>query len=398
MKKCPCCFNKSYYKIFDFGLHPWCGDFRDLSDRNPVKKYPLKIVMCKSCKLVRLTHYIPKKIMFSKTTYLSGSSDELLLHFKNLSLKIKSKFKLTKNSNILDIGSNDGSFLKYFKSSKILGVESAKNLCDISNNNGVKTINGYFNFPLAKKIKNKFDLIHGSGVMFHLEEINSAFKGIKLLLEENGILVIEFLYLKTIIDKFYFDQIYHEHLFYYNIETLNTFLKKYDLEIFDFELSSIHGGQVVAYISHKGGKKIKKRLQNALFKEKKYKVNTPGYFKKFCSITNKSKNTAIKKLDQYRDQNKIIVGLGAPAKGNTLMNYYNLNNQHIDLLVEKNPLRINKLSPGSNIPIMMESDLRIKPDIFLVLIWNLKNDIKKKIRKKFKGSKFIFPKDFLKYK
>ena len=234
--------------------------------------------------------------------------------------------------------------------------------------------------------------------MFHLEEINSAFKGIKLLLKENGILIIEFLYLKTIVDKFYFDQMYHEHLFYYNIETLNTFLKKYNLEIFDLEFSPIHGGQVVAYISHIGKKKITRKFSNAILKEKTLKVNTPSYFNNFSSVLKRSKNIAAKILNHYKNQNKIIVGLGAPAKGNTLMNYYNLNNSHLDLLVEKNPLRINKLSPGSNIPIMMESELRIKPDIFLVLIWNLKNDIKKKIRKKFKSSKFLFPKNFLKYK
>ena len=254
MKKCPCCNSSKYYPIFNFGSQPWCGDFRSVNSNNKTKKYPLNLIMCKSCRLVRLNYFIPKKIMFEKTTYLTGSSDELLIHFKKVAEKIKSKFKITNNSKILDIGSNDGSFLKNFKSSYVLGVESAKNLCKISTKAGVKTTNGYFNYLLSKKINKKFDIIHGSGVMFHLEEINSAFKGIKFLLKENGVLVIEFLYLKTIVDKYYFDQIYHEHLFYYNIETLNNFLNKYKLEIFDYDYATIHGGQIVAYICHKGGK------------------------------------------------------------------------------------------------------------------------------------------------
>ena len=276
-----------------------------------------------------------------------------------------------------------------------MGVESAKNLCKISTKAGVNTTNGYFNYLLSKKIHKKFDIIHGSGVMFHLEEINSAFKGIKFLLKENGVLVIEFLYLKTIVDKYHFDQIYHEHLFYYNIETLNNFLNKYKLEIFDYDYTTIHGGQIVAYICHKGVRKISAKLRNVIKLEINQKVNSPHYFKKFCAVLKKSKNIPAKYFNKLKNQSKFIVGLGAPAKGNTLMNYYNINNYQVDLLLEKNFLRKNTLSPGSNIPIMMENDLKIKPDIILVLIWNLKKDIKLKIRKKFKGSKFIFPKSFL---
>lgn len=398
MKKCPCCNNKSFFSIFDFGLHPWCGDFKDINDVGKIKKFPLKLIMCKNCKLVRLSHVIPKEIMFSKTTYLSGTSHELVEHFKKLSLKIKSRFKITNRSQILDIGSNDGSFLKFFKSSNILGVESAKNLCEISNSLGLNTVNYFFNFKNAKKIKKKFDLIHASGVMFHLEEINSAMKGIKLLLNKDGILVIEFIYLKKIVDNYYFDQIYHEHLFYYNVQTLQTFLKKYDLEIFDIEIYDIHGGQATAYITHINKKRSSKKFLKILEKEKNLKVNTPQYYKNFKKVIFNSKKNAKQLMNKLRLENKIIFGLGAPAKGNTLINYFELNNIHIDLLVEKNFLRLNTVSPGASIPVIHEDKLRIKPDIFLVLIWNLKKDIKKKIKKKFNKVKFLFPKDLLKLK
>jgi SAM-dependent methyltransferase len=398
MKICPCCSSKKSSLIFDFGNQPWCGDFKNIQDTSKIKKYPLKLIMCNECKLVRLNHAIAKKIMFNNTTYLSGVSNELVEHFTKISSKIKKKFNLNQNSRILDIGSNDGTFLNNFKKSSVLGVESTKKLCDISNNKGIKTNNSYFNFNFAKKIKYKFDIIHGSGVMFHLEEINSAFKAIKFLLKENGVLVIEFLYLKNIVDKFYFDQIYHEHLFYYNLETLNKFLKKYNLEIFDFDFSNIHGGQIVAYISHIGTKKLSNKIINEIKKERKLKVNTHAYFKKFISVLKKSKNNAKNILNKHKKNNKIIFGLGAPAKGNTLMNFYGINFNHIDLLVEKNNLRIDTIAPGSNIPIIMEKELSIEPDIFLVLIWNLKKEIKNKIISNFKKTKFIFPKSFLKFK
>ena len=396
MKKCPCCNSKKYDLIFDFGNQPWCGDFKEITNKEKIKKYPLKLIMCRNCKLVRLSHIIPKKTMFDNTTYLSGVSDELILHFSKISKNIKKTFKLNNNSKILDIGSNDGTFLKNFKNSYVVGVESAKKLCDIANNSGINTLNSYFNYAFAKKIKHKFDIIHGAGVMFHLEEINSAFKAIKFLLKEDGVIVIEFLYLKNIVDKFYFDQIYHEHLFYYNLKTLNRFLKKYYLEIFDFEYSSIHGGQMVAYISHIGSRKLKNKINKEIEKEDRLNVNSLIYYKKFISTLKRSKGNALKILSKIKKNNKIIIGLGAPAKGNTLMNYYEINNSHVDLLLEKNNLRSDTIAPGSNIPVMMESDLRIKPDIILVLIWNLKNDIKRKIMNKFKQTKFIFPKDFLK--
>ena len=396
-KVCFLCNTKKLKKILDFGLQPWCNNFLKKKQLGLEKKYPLYINFCKNCSNVQLGYILKKNIMFSDHDYLSGSNYELLNHFKKLSYKILNLFPKKKIS-ILDIGSNDGSFLKNFKNNKninILGIESCKKISNIASRQEIKTVNKFFNYKTALKLDNKlegFDCIHASGVFFHLEELMSATKGIKYILKNDGVFIIQFLYLKNIIEKNHFDQFYHEHLNYYNIEPLERFLNSNDLQIFDAEKSSIHGGSIIAYVCHKGLRKKTKRLLNLLKLENLKKINKFEFYFNYKEKIEKLKLKFKKKLDFLKKRNFNIYGIGAPAKSTPLINYFGINNIDIKFTVENNNLKIGRYLPVSHIKILDEKLIKkisFKKDIFLIFSWNFKKNIIKKYKKKF-GNTFRY--------
>ena len=396
-KVCFLCNAKKLKKILDFGLQPWCNNFLKKKQLGLEKKYPLYVNFCKNCSNVQLGYILKKNIMFSDHDYLSGSNYELLNHFKKLSYKILNFFPKKKIS-ILDIGSNDGSFLKNFKNNKninILGIESCKKISNIASRQEIKTVNKFFNYENALKLDNKlegFDCIHASGVFFHLEELKSATKGIKYILKNDGVFIIQFLYLKNIIEKNQFDQFYHEHLNYYNIEPLERFLNSNDMQIFDAEKSSIHGGSIIAYVCHKGLRKKTKRLLNLLKLENSKKINKLEFYLNYKKKIKTLKLKFKKKLDFLKKKNFNIYGIGAPAKSTPLINYYGINNNDIKFTTENNNLKIGRYLPVSHIKILDEKLIKkisFNKDIFLIFSWNFKKNIIKKYKKKF-GNTFRY--------
>jgi 2-polyprenyl-3-methyl-5-hydroxy-6-metoxy-1,4-benzoquinol methylase len=393
--KCRVCFSEKLSKILDLGEQPWCNDFLKKKQLGYEKFYPLLLLYCNTCNTVQLNYTVKKEIMFSNHTYLSGITKTLSDHFLNVSKEINKKFnKEKKNKSILDLGSNDGTFLNHFKKLgwKILGVESSKNIAKMANKKKIKTLNMFFNLKNAKKIKTKFDFINASGVFFHLEELHSFTRGVKYLIKENGIFIVQFLYMKKIVENTAFDQIYHEHLLYYNLKTLEFLLNKHGLEIFDAHLAKVHGGQMVAYVCKKGIRKKTKRLNNLYDLEKKSGCNNIKYYENFSKKIKLLKKENLAFLKKCKKNNKIVYGMGAPVKGNTLLNYFKIDTKLIPILLEKNNLRDGLYSPGTHIPIKMEDNIKKLPDIYYVLAWNFKREILKKNKNLIKkGIKFYFP-------
>ena len=393
--KCRVCFSKKLSKILDLGKQPWCNDFLKKNQLGFEKFYPLLLLYCNNCSTVQLNYTVKKEIMFSNHTYLSGITKTLSDHFFDISKEINKKFnKKKRKKSILDLGSNDGTFLYHFKKLgwKILGVESSKNIAKIANKRKINTMNMFFNLKNAKKIKTKFDFINASGVFFHLEELHSFTRGVKHLIKKDGVFIVQFLYMKKIVENTAFDQIYHEHLLYYNLKTLEFLLNKHNFEIFDAHLAKVHGGQMVAYISNKGVRKKTKRFKNLDELEKKSQCNEIKYYKNFSKKIKLLKKENLNFLKKCKKQKKIVYGMGAPVKGNTLLNYFKINTKLIPMLLEKNNLRDGLYSPGSHIPIKMEDNVTKLPDIYYVLAWNFKTEILKKNKDLIKkGIKFYFP-------
>ena len=395
--KCRVCDQTDFELILDLGDQPWGNGFIRPQDVTLEKAYPLRLVYCKACSTSQLDVTIPKEEMFVEHTYLSGTTTTLQKHFEELANKVHNRFLQEKKSpQILDIGSNDGTQLLEYKklNCDVLGVESASYVSEIANQNGVSTLNAFFNFETALKINKKFDVINASGVFFHLEELHSVCKGIKLVLDSEGIFVVQFIYMKLMQDNTAFDQIYHEHLLYYTLKSINTLLVRHDLEMFDAEISHIHGGTVIGYIGHPGNRSISDRMLNLLAEEEQSGANTLERYHEFAAAALVAKEKTVAWVDQEVEKGKTVYGLGAPVKGNTLLNFFGIGPDRIQFLTERNQLRKGLLSPGMHIPVIMDDELPKVPDSYLVLAWNFKDEIlSRHAADVANGVEFYFPVD-----
>ncbi len=388
------CDSKNLKKILNLGDQPSSNALRPTL-KTKEKIIPLSILFCNDCKVVQLSSTANPKYLFNHyvwVTKTSKSAQDYAKIFCNRALK-KSK----ENSFVLEIASNDGTFLKPFikKRKKVLGVDPAKNIAKIANQEGVKTLPYFFTKKIADKIRYEYgkpDIIFARNVIPHVKNILSVIQGINSLLSKNGTGIIEFHYSKIIQDEIHYDSIYHEHLFYFTVNTLTELLKKYGLFTFDVDRSPISGGSIVLYFS-KCKRKISKNLNKLVYYEKRNKVNTLDKWKKFAKkSTSHSKKfkLIIKKLKKKHN----IIGYGASARSSTLLNFCNINNKIIDKIIDKNKLKKNKFTPGSNIKIVdYEDEIKNidKYDLIVILAWNFEKEIISDLKKNnFKGN-FLLP-------
>lgn len=393
--QCRICDSTDLSLVIDLGNQPWCNNFLTKDEIGKEAFYPLRVYYCNNCKTSQLDYTVKKEIMFGNHTYLSGVTKSLSSHFEGIANEVNDRFANNKLSkSVLDIGSNDGTQLKHFQKIgwDVLGVESSKVTAEIAIKAGVPTINKYFNLDTVKELNQKFDIINAAGVFFHLEELHSVTSGIKLSLKDDGVFVVQFLYMKSIMENNAFDQIYHEHLLYYTLETLSVLLKRHNLEIFDAYLAPIHGGQMIAFIGHPGYHKKTSRLEQLQNDENESNCNSIDSYYSFAKRIEQMKFDNITFLNNAKLAGKKIFGMGAPVKGNTLLNYFQIGTDHIDCLLEKNELRRDLYSPGMHIPIKIESEVKDIPDIYYVLAWNFKKEIlgnNKNLVEK--GIEFYFP-------
>lgn len=409
--------------IINLGYQPWCNNFLKKDELGKEEKYPLVLTRCTKCSLLQLNYFVPKEKMFKNHTYVSGTTKTLAKHFYDLAEENIAQFNLSENDLIVDIGGNDGTQLKQYqeiflkKKSNIsigledhfvlnvLNIESADNIAKLSINSKVPTINNYFNEELVDDMlsgcahvqgnpfRNKTDenkkakLINASGVFFHLEEIHSVLKGVKKLLDKNGVFVIQFMYAKSIIENGTFDAIYHEHLFYYTIHSLLNLLKLYDLDIFDGYFSEIHSGSMIVKCCHKNDKiNIKTSRYDKVYKEDiEFNKSLNEKLEYFKYSVKEFKNNIYNYLLKLKSEGCSIYCLGAPAKGNTLINYCDIG-KFISKIYETNDLKVGLYSPGSHIEIFKENKDDL-PNCFLLLSHNFLNEIKEK----FPQTVFIVP-------
>jgi SAM-dependent methyltransferase len=377
LDRCRVCDARQLEPAINLGLQPWCNHFVRPEEAGSEPLYPLRVVHCAQCKTAQLDFTVRKEILFGDHTYLSGITQTLNNHFASVAAEVDDCFMRSRTEkSVLDIGSNDGTQLKHFKKLgySVLGVESSKTTAAIASEAGIETINSFFNSELAQTLNTKFDVINASGVFFHLEELHSVTEGIRECLKEDGLFVVQFLYMKKIIENLAFDQIYHEHLLYYNLETIQALLARHGLSMFDCYLSPIHGGSVIGFVTHAGKKPNSPRLERMIAEEKTSRSNELVTYRRFAQDIVEKKNESLEFLELQRTLGKRVFGFGAPVKGNTLLNYFGIGPQLIECLVEKNPLRKGLLSPGMHIPVVLEDEVS-PPDAYYVLAWNFKEEI-----------------------
>ncbi len=392
---CRVCDSTHLELAVDLGQQPWCNHFLKPEEVGHEPFYPLRVVYCQQCSTVQLDFTVAKEIMFGDHTYLSGVTKSLSEHFRNVAGEIDERFfRDTPGKSVLDIGSNDGTQLKHFQALgyDVLGVESSKTTARLANEAGVPTLHQFFNLEVARGLGRKFHAINAAGVFFHLEELHSVTDGIREALRPDGVFIVQFLYMKRIVDNLAFDQIYHEHLLYYNLQTIQVLLARHGLAMFDAHVSPIHGGSVIGFVTHAGQRAKTERLQALEQAEIDGQSNSFETYLKFAQRICQMKEENLAYLRGARGRGKRIFGFGAPVKGNTMLNYFGVGPDLIECLVEKNELRRGLYSPGMHIPVVIEKELRELPDIYYVLAWNFKKEILANNRAlQEKGVEFFFP-------
>lgn len=399
--KCRICCSKDLVKYLDLGKMPLAN--RLIRPGNINKKeenFPLEVLYCKNCSLSQLSVSVSPKVLFSYYPYRSSISNVFRKHCAGMSNKIRSILKTKRNELIVDIASNDGCLLQEFrkKNFRTLGIEPAKNLAKIAEEDGIETVNSFWNEETAKKILSnhgKAQAIIATNVLAHVDNLSEFIGAVGILLSDDGLFVVEVPYLHDLIAKNEFDTIYHEHLSYFLVKPLQKLYNDHNLGIVNIEKYPIHGGTIRIYASKNTLDKQKpsKSASEFLNFEKKEKMYSLETYHKLENRVKKTKKNLLKTLRNLKGKGKKIAAYGASAKGNTLLNYCGIDNRLISFIVDDTPEKQNHLAPGSRIKIVDQSYLeKYKPDYLLLLAWNFAKEIMEKTNKSYKKRiRYIIP-------
>ena len=396
IKQCRNCKSKKLITLFSLGNLCFTGKFSSLNDN--IKKKPVTVVLCKSCELVQLAHNYDLKYLYGPDYgYRTGINRTMTDHVKKITQTLAKKTSLKKNDLVLDIASNDGTLLNSYKKNIIkFGVDPILNKYNKNYKNIRYSISGFFSASKVKeKTKKKFKIISALSVFYDLLNPNRFLRDVKTLLLPEGVFLLEFADLASIIKYKMFDTICHEHLEYYSSKVIINLVKKNDLRVFDIKQNFINGSSKQYYICHKNSKiKSKSKIINkTLRSESKLKLNTVKTFKEFIQKINFLKTRLNNKIKYIRRNNQSIHCYGASTKGNVLLQYFNIDNKKISFAAERNKNKYGLVTPGSKIKIISEENSRkMKPDYYLVLPWHFKKEILKREKNTLRtGTKFIFP-------
>lgn len=375
---CRVCGGPRLELAIDLGRQPWANDFLPPEKAGSEPYYPLRVLRCADCETAQLDYTVRKEVLFGDHTYLSGVTRTLREHFEQVAGHVDRTFFAGRPvKSVLDVGSNDGTQLGAYRTLgyDVLGVESSISTAAIANERGIPTVHAFFDDRLAGGLGRRFEVVNAAGVFFHLEELHSVTAGIRRVLADDGVFVVQALYMRDIVRNLAFDQIYHEHLLYYTATTLGRLLERHGLEVFDIEISPIHGGSLIAYVGHRGRRAVSAGVGALLAEEARTGANALATYTGFAAAIAGRRDAERARLERAARDRKRIFGFGAPVKGNTLLNYFGLGPDVVSCLVEKNPLRRGLVSPGMHIPVVLESDVVTQPDIYYVLAWNFRREI-----------------------
>jgi len=396
---CIMCGSDELSLVLDLGHQPHSDYFLRQDELDDVEFFfPLRLVSCQKCGLLQIDYFVdPEYLYQGEYLYQSSTTQTGKLHYHQMAKEIVDEFGFNKDDLAIDIGSNVGVLLEGFKKSgmKVLGVDPAR-VAEKANEKGIETIIDFFNSETAQLIKDKYGkakVISGTNVFAHLHDLDDAIKGAKILLDENGVITIEAPSALDLLEHLEYDTIYHQHICYLSVKPMKTFFEKHGLELFQVKHSSIHGGTLRYYVGHKGKHEVNGSIKDYLKKENDFGVYDNLRLEKFSSDVRKQKVDLIRLLLSLKERGKTIIALSAPAKGNTLLNYCNIDKTILDFATEKNPLKIGRFTPGVHIPIYDdETILKLKPDYALILAWNFSKEIMENM-KEFRegGGKFIIP-------
>ena len=400
--QCRFCKNELTDVFIDLGNSPASNSFLTKEELNePEVFFPLKVYTCSNCFLVQVDEYKKSDAIFDHNyVYFSSYSTSWLAHAKHYAQLMTDRFGYNKESLVVEVASNDGYLLQYFKEKNIpvLGIEPTANTAKIAKEKGIETIVDFFGVRLANELGAegiKADLLLGNNVLAHVPDIVDFVAGMKILLKENGVITMEFPHLMQLVDNNQFDTIYHEHFSYLSFHTVKQIFASQGLELFDVDEIPTHGGSIRIYAKHAADKSkmISEKVAALLKKEGDKGMTTLNYYNNFQQKALKVKLDLIDFLIQQKRAGKSVAAYGAAAKGNTLLNYCGVKSDFIDFVVDANPHKQNKFLPASHVPVFNENYLKDhKPPYVIILPWNLREEITEQLSyiKDWSG-KFVVP-------
>ncbi len=397
--KCRSCGSEDGELILDLGVQPLANNLlREEDLTRPEPKFPLRLALCRSCWLLQILDLVPPVQLFSEYLYFSSFSDLMLRHAKQAAERYIKEFSLSHKSLVIEVASNDGYFLQNFQAAGVpcLGVEPAANIAKVAREKGIETLVDFFGNEFALQLAasgRKADLILGNNVFAHAPNTNDFVAGLRTLLKPAGRIILEFPYAIDFIEKTEFDTIYHEHVFYFSLTSLQSLFRRHGLSIFHVERLPIHGGSLRLFAGLESAHQAQQSVASLLEEEAKKGLGTLMYYKGFADRVLELKRNLISLLRQLKQQGESIAAYGASAKGSTLLNFFGLARETIDFVADRSTYKQGRLTPGTHIPIVAPGQLLEKmPDYTLLLTWNFAEEIlgqQKAYREK--GGKFIIP-------
>jgi quercetin dioxygenase-like cupin family protein/SAM-dependent methyltransferase len=401
LTNCRMCNSADLYIFLDLGFLPSAdGILNDEDMENPEVHFPLKVAQCKDCGLTQLTYAVNPELLYDdKYSYESNITETGKKHFFDMADSICNKFNLDENF-VVDIGSNVGVLLEGFKNNgcNVLGIDAAPKIVKIANERGIETWQNLFGKEVAQKIvneKGKAKVVCGTNVFAHIDDKEGFMESLELVLDDEGVFVMEAPYLINLIDNLEYDTIYLDHLEYLSLRPLVKFFERYGFEVFNVEKYDIHGSSIRVFVSRKRVKEIDSSVKDMLDFEEEKGIYKKEVLDKFSENVNKHRKEFVDLLYDLKRQGKKIAGVSAPAKGNTLLNYCKLDHYDIKFMTEKSKIKLDHYTPGMHIPIISEEKLLEEEiDYGIIFAWNffdeiVNNEISKKFLKG--GGKFIKP-------
>jgi 2-polyprenyl-3-methyl-5-hydroxy-6-metoxy-1,4-benzoquinol methylase len=383
---CRFCNHPLTHTFVDLGHSPPSNGFLKKAQLNePETHFPLKVLVCEKCFLVQIDEYQKSTHIFNEEyAYFSSYSSSWLAHCKRYTEGVVEKFGFDEKSLVIEIASNDGYLLQYFKEKNIpvLGIEPTTNTAKVAIEKGIPSTIAFFGKNLAIKLAEqgkKANLLIGNNVLAHVPDINDFVKGLKIALGTEGVITMEFPHLLNLIQQNQFDTIYHEHFSYLSFHIVKHIFEKHGLTLFDVESIPTHGGSLRIYAKHADdfSKKINPNVAKLIKKEAKLGLLDIKTYQNFQSKADKVKNDFLSFLLKTKKLGKSVVGYGAAAKGNTLLNYSGIRSDLLTFVVDASPHKQSKFLPASHIPVVDESHIKTtKPDYVVIFPWNIQKEVK----------------------
>jgi len=382
--KCRFCGTLLKHTFVDLGMSPLANSYLKAEQLRQMEPYyPLHVYICEECYLVQLPEYQSPENIFSDYAYFSSYSESWLKHAKDYTNLMIGRFGFDSQSKVIEIASNDGYLLQYFRKRGIpvLGIEPANNVAKAAQDAGIPTIVKFFGTQTAIDLgkEGKYaDLLIGNNVLAHVPNINDFLKGVKIILKPDGVITMEFPHLLKLIDENQFDTIYHEHFSYFSFITAERMFTSHGLTIFDVDELPTHGGSLRVYACHSEdrSKSISQKVSDLKKHEEAAGFSHLEHYLSFSEKVKETKRKILIFLIEAKKKGKSIAAYGAPAKGNTLLNYCGIRSDFIDYTVDRSPHKQGHYLPGTHLPILSPDKIKeTKPDFLVILPWNLKEEI-----------------------